>query len=82
MSQVSGTNYVINSVFFIDENTGTAVGGEFLGLTECVILRTTNAGEIWTTQTSGTNKRLEGVCYIDTNNETAVGLLWDYFKNN
>lgn len=39
--QVSGTNYALKSVYFIDENTGLACGYN-------LVLKTTNAGANWT----------------------------------
>jgi photosystem II stability/assembly factor-like uncharacterized protein len=57
--QNSGTSADLNSVFFINENDGWAVG------TEGTILRTTNGGENWDLQTIGTNFSLNSVHFVD-----------------
>ncbi len=46
-SQVSPTSDLLDDVFFIDANTGWAVGGNF-EVTSGVILKTINAGSTWT----------------------------------
>ena len=57
----------LNSVFFTDANTGTAVGS-------CgVILRTTNGGTSWAIQSSGTTMPLYGSWFTDANTGTLVG---------
>ncbi len=71
--QVSGTTLPLWAVCFSDENTGTAVGGDYNGTNwEGIILRTTDGGKNWVRQYSGTYP-LYGVCFTDANNGTAVG---------
>ena len=65
--QESGTTYTLNSVSFVDANTGTAVGGHG------TILRTTDGGDTWTQQESGTTAILYGVSFADAKTGTAVG---------
>jgi photosystem II stability/assembly factor-like uncharacterized protein len=54
--------------FFVDANTGTAVGA--IGS----IMRTTNGGINWVEQTSGTRNNLNSVYFSDANTGTAVGV--------
>jgi hypothetical protein len=54
-------------VFFIDENTGTAVGDAG------TILRTTNGGNNWAGQSSDVSFGLLGVFFTDANHGTVVG---------
>jgi len=65
--QESGTTYTLNSVSFVDANTGTAVGGHG------TILRTTDGGDTWTQQESGTTAILYGVSFADADRGIAVG---------
>jgi len=62
----TGTTETINSIWFIDFNTGWAVG------TKGTIRHTTNAGATWKAQNKGTND-LWGVCFIDANNGWVAG---------
>ena len=57
----------LNSVDFINSNTGWAVGGYG------TILKTTNGGTNWTSQTSGTSNTLCSVNFVDQNTGWAVG---------
>ncbi len=65
--QTSGTPVTLNDVFFVNDNTGMAVG---LGGT---VLRTEDAGVNWVQQTSITSNHLNGVHFVDVNVGTAVG---------
>jgi photosystem II stability/assembly factor-like uncharacterized protein len=66
----TGTTEAIRSLYFVDANTGYAVGGYTSG---GVILKTTNAGATWTSQVSGSNKWLNSVYFTDMNTGYAVG---------
>ena len=55
------------SVYFINYNTGWAVGGAG------TILKTTNAGNNWVPQSSGTTEGLNSVYFTDSNTGWAVG---------
>jgi photosystem II stability/assembly factor-like uncharacterized protein len=57
----------LNAVYFLDVNTGFAVG------TGGTILATVDGGITWTKQTSTTTQNLNGVYFIDSNNGYAVG---------
>jgi len=67
IQQNSGTTNHLNSVYFIDPNTGYAVG--FNG----TILKTTDGGENWISQNSGTTNHLYSVFFIDQSKGFAVG---------
>jgi len=58
---------ILNSVDFIDQNTGWAIGQ---GGT---ILKTTNAGSTWITQSNGTINLLNSVSFADVNNGLIAG---------
>ncbi len=66
------SNYSINSLFFLDANTGYAVGYDWNNAIN-VIIKTTNGGTDWTAQTSGTTNFLNSVFFIDTNTGYVVG---------
>ena len=59
--QTSGTNNNLNAVFFVNANSGTAVGNSG------TILHTTNAGANWVVQSSNTPNHLYGVFFYDAN---------------
>jgi photosystem II stability/assembly factor-like uncharacterized protein len=61
----------VEAVFFVDANTGTAVGGE--GGREGTILHTVDGGATWTSQRSGRGQPLFGVHFVDANMGTVVG---------
>ena len=67
----SGTSQDLHSVFFIDQNTGWAVGNAG------VILATTTGGLTWQSQTSGTTGALLSVAFADAKNGWAVGTTSD-----
>lgn len=69
----SGTNsHSLTDIYFTDANTGVAVGG-ITGSNEAIILRTTNAGSIWTSDDI-TGVVLNGVgFYSDNSVGYAVG---------
>jgi len=64
------------SVYFVDENTGFAVGGnldkENYILTDC-ILKTTDGGLHWTTKTNGLNTSYNSVFFVDANTGYVAG---------
>ncbi len=66
-AQSSGTTNNLNSVWFVNTSTGTAVGNAG------TILRTTNSGTNWSAQTSGTPNHLFGVYFLNANTGWASG---------
>jgi hypothetical protein len=66
-SQTSGTGTLLNSVYFLDEDTGWVVGS---GGT---ILKTINGGATWETQSSGAQHSLSSIYFIDNNTGWTVG---------
>jgi len=66
-------DHVLNSVFFINSDTGFAVGGNDYGNYNGVILKTTDAGATWNELSSGTTHPLRSVFFIDANTGFAVG---------
>ena len=60
-------NIGLRSVFFIDENTGWAVGHNGK------IIKTTDGGYSWEKQASGTDSSLYDIYFIDENKGWAVG---------
>ena len=69
--QNSGTTNSLNSLFFIDSNTGWVVGGDYnYG---SIILKTADGGNNWTTQSSGSKYYLRSVYFTDSNKGWAVG---------
>lgn len=73
-SQQSGTANNLMDVFFIDNGTGTVVGGnlydQYLG---GIILRTTDGGNTWIIQDIPTQQALRNVFFINGNTGTTVG---------
>jgi photosystem II stability/assembly factor-like uncharacterized protein len=65
--QSSGTQLNLNSIFFIDSNTGWAVGDGG------IILKTTNGGSNWITQSGGTTDNLYSVHFENSNVGWIVG---------
>jgi photosystem II stability/assembly factor-like uncharacterized protein len=59
--QNSGTNSNLQSVFFINENTGWSCG------TDGVIIKTTSGGENWFEQNSTTSEDLREIQFVDEN---------------
>jgi len=68
--QTSGTTHNLNSVYFVDNNTGWAVGDSGK------ILNTTDGGTNWIPQTIDTMFSLYSVHFEDNNTGWTVG--WDY----
>ena len=66
-SQNSGVTEMLNDVFFINNQTGWAVGNNG------TILNTTNGGQTWSTQTSSATQEIRAVFFIDANTGWAVG---------
>jgi len=66
-SQNSGVQESLKDVFFIDNQTGWAVGNNG------TILNTTNGGQTWSTQTSSATQEIRAVFFIDANTGWAVG---------
>lgn len=60
-SQNSGVTTHLRDVFFVDNQTGWAVGNNG------VVLATTDGGQNWTAQTSGTTDEFRTVFFIDAN---------------
>jgi len=65
--QNSGVQESLKDVFFIDNQTGWAVGNNG------TILNTTNGGQTWSTQTSSAIQEIRAVFFIDANTGWAVG---------
>jgi len=65
--QNSGTQLNLNSIFFIDSNTGWVVGNGG------IILKTTNGGINWFTQSGGTTDNLYSVHFENSNVGWIVG---------
>ena len=61
----SGNN--LNSVFFIDDNTGWIVGSDGF------ITKTTNAGVDWLKENSGTTIDLNSIYFVDSSTGWAIG---------
>jgi hypothetical protein len=57
----------LESVYFVDDNTGWIVGDQ-----GC-ILHTNNAGQDWIFQNSDTSSPLSDICFADKNNGCAIG---------
>jgi photosystem II stability/assembly factor-like uncharacterized protein len=74
-TQYSGSSYWLNSVFFLDENNGYAVGLNIISGSNGAFLKTTDGGANWivkyTSPTPGTN--FHAVCFTDTNTGFIVG---------
>ena len=66
-TQNSGTTLNLNSVYFINSNSGYAVGDSG------IILKTIDGGSNWTLQNSGTIKELHSVYFCDLLNGFSVG---------
>ncbi len=66
-AQNSGVQESLKDVFFIDNQTGWAVGNNG------TILNTTNGGQTWSTQTSSATQEIRAVFFIDANTGWAVG---------
>jgi photosystem II stability/assembly factor-like uncharacterized protein len=67
--QNSGTTAWLNGIYFVNANTGTAVGDSG------IVLRTTNGGLNWFRQNSGLSEDaiLQKVCFVNANFGTIVG---------
>ena len=72
LQQNSGTESSLNSIYFIDNEFGWAVGSEG------VILHTTDGGGNWNHQSSGTDFTLESVHFVDQNNGWIAGWSYEY----
>lgn len=66
-AQQSGTAEHLQTIYFINPNTGWAAGANG------VILKTTNGGASWIKQASGTTKRVNSLCFLNENLGWAVG---------
>lgn len=77
VQQISGTGYNLNSVFFLDTNTGYVVGDTTIAtLRFHIILKTTNAGLSWINQTNpfpNNQYALKSVFFLDANTGYACG---------
>ena len=67
-AQASGTDVVLEDIFFADANRGWAVGGS-----SGVILATTNGGDTWVAQTSPVQVPLSQVFFVSPTHGWAVG---------
>jgi photosystem II stability/assembly factor-like uncharacterized protein len=65
--QISGTNTILNSIYFTDASNGYAVGNNG------TILKTTNAGISWVAKSSGTTSNLNSIYFINTTTGYIVG---------
>ncbi len=65
----SGVNDNLNSVFFVNEQKGWAVG------TKGTIIVTNDGGETWSQQSSGTGYELNSIAFKDENTGLAVGFM-------
>ena len=65
--QTTGITETLNDVFFVDSQTGWAVGNNG------TILNTTNGGQTWSAQTSSATQGIRAVFFIDANTGWAVG---------
>ena len=65
--QNSGVPFNLNSIFFIDSNTGWAVGDEG------IILKTSDGGNNWITQAGVTTDNLYSVYFVNGNTGWIVG---------
>ena len=66
-AQNSGVTVSLTDVFFVDNQTGWAVGNDG------TIVNTTDGGQTWTSQTSGVTDVLRAIFFIDANTGWAVG---------
>ena len=69
ISLESGTQYLLNGVWFSDINTGFIVGGRDRG----IIMHTTDGGETWKDQKSTSGPMYFGVCFCDSMHGWVVG---------
>ncbi len=67
VKQASGTTNNLNSVYFVNTDTGFAAGDAG------TLLRTTNGGNDWTSLSSGTTNSLYEVKFFDPGNGVIVG---------
>lgn len=76
VTQNSGTTGQLWGVDFVDNLTGYAVGGEFVGTKpRGIILRTTDGGATWNSQTNPATEYLTSVSFpVDANTGYAVGM--------
>jgi len=65
----------LESLFFIDSQTGWIVGKDLIatGPAQIIIARTTDGGETWTRQDDMSDGRLKSVFFLDSNTGWAVG---------
>ena len=67
IQQNSGTTTILNSVFFLDDNTGWTCGWDG------IILKTTNSGLDWFEQNSNTSTNLHTIQFVDENTGWVCG---------
>ncbi len=67
VTQETGTEDILEDIFFVDDTTGWAVGENG------IILHTQNGGDLWIPQASGTEEKLSSVRFADKNMGWAVG---------
>jgi photosystem II stability/assembly factor-like uncharacterized protein len=66
-AQNSGTTELLNDLYFVDNQTGWAVGDNG------TIVATVDCGETWTAQTSGTDRKLRSVFFLDQDTGWVAG---------
>jgi photosystem II stability/assembly factor-like uncharacterized protein len=76
ITQFNEDYHLLNSIYFIDQNIGWAVGYSFnyyTWSTRGLILKTTDGGEDWIPQPTGVVSNLNSVCFVNENTGWAVG---------
>jgi photosystem II stability/assembly factor-like uncharacterized protein len=73
VSRESGTTTDLWDVFFVNSDTGYAVGGNMATGYQGIVLRTTDGGITWTSQDIPTNRALYGVFFTNDSTGMAVG---------
>ena len=71
-TQTNPTGLGLTSLFFVDANTGYAVGNNDGSGGNAVVIKTTDGGTNWSAQTSGTTNNLTSVYFVDANTGYAV----------
>jgi photosystem II stability/assembly factor-like uncharacterized protein len=77
-SQTSGTSENLLAVYFINQNIGWAVGGNYGPNKNSTIVKTTNGGLTWIAQKSGTTTSLNDVFFLNGEIGWASGSNSDY----
>jgi hypothetical protein len=72
ITKTSGTTLWLNSVYFVNNNTGWIAGGSYNSGTS-IVLNTINGGENWVTQSSPSNYWLSDVFFVNSSTGWAAG---------